>query len=111
MLGHFDIGSLRHKRLQSGAESVFFGPHNSFGIDPGEIRIEQFVRGRFIPFGERGFHGLVRRQDGILSNGPRPARYHGRQTYARDPHDNQIPDQMFHVSSLNETIPTFYYIR
>ena len=64
MLGDLDFVSCHDKRLQAAPESIFLGPHNSFGVDPTEIRIEPLVGGNFVAFRERRHYGFVRGDDG-----------------------------------------------
>jgi hypothetical protein len=109
VFGDFHVVASRNEGFQAGAKSVFPGPHDSFGIDPAEIRIEPLLRGRFVAFRERRHDGLVRGHGGVIGGNGRDARPRGQKPRAGDSCCNKIPDQTIHTSSLNPAMNAFYY--
>src|SRR3984893_5804145 len=96
-----DLGVLSgsNQRLESSAEGIRLGPHDAFGIDPTEIRIEPLVCGNFVSLGERRVHALIRGHRRIIGCGCGRARKRDRQTSPRHPHDEGIADNTIHNSS------------
>jgi len=65
---HFHIGGgLRDEGLDAGTKRIALQPHNAFGVDPAEIRIEPLVGSGVVSTGESGEGGAIGHEHGIVT--------------------------------------------
>ena len=101
VLGHFDIASAGHKRLDVRFQRFAQRPHHSVSINPGKFRIDQLIDHCFIAFLEGGRNRAIGGDDFIVGGGCTPSTKRGEDASCDDNGKQQSHEPSLHLILLN----------